>query len=77
MSTKEKLLKNIKNNPKNVSYDDIKKLLNLYGFELVSIKGSHHKFRRNGKSIMVPYHKPIKENYVKDVLKEISEKGDK
>ena len=79
MSTKEKLLKNIKNNPKNVSYDDIKKILNLYGFELVSIKGSHHKFRRNenGRSIMVPYHKPIKENYVKDVLKEISEQGDK
>lgn len=77
MSTKEKLLKNIKNNPKNVSYDDIKKLLNLYGFELVSIKGSHHKFRKNGDTIMIPFHKPIKEVYVKDVLDRILSKGDK
>ena len=77
MSTKEKLLKNIKNNPKNVSYDDIKRLLNLYGYELVSIVGSHHKFKKNGETIMIPFHKPIKEVYVKDVLDRILSKGDK
>lgn len=27
------------------------------GFELVSIRGSHHKFRKDGKSIVVPHPK--------------------
>lgn len=27
------------------------------GFELVAIKGSHHKFRRNGKTVIVPHPK--------------------
>ena len=77
MSSKEKLLKNIKNNPKNVSYDDIKRLLNLYGYELISIRGSHHKFERNGESVIIPYHKPIKEIYVKQVIERILSKGEK
>jgi len=32
----------------------IKRLLD-EGFELVSSRGSHHKFRKNGKTIIVPH----------------------
>ena len=34
----------------------IKRLLD-EGFELVSSRGSHHKFRKNGKMIIVPHPK--------------------
>jgi predicted RNA binding protein YcfA (HicA-like mRNA interferase family) len=27
------------------------------GFELVSVSGSHHKFRQNGKTVIVPHSK--------------------
>lgn len=68
MSNVEKLLKNIENNPKNVRMAELKKLLEWYGYELVSINGSHHKFKKDGISIIVPYKKPIKEIYIKQVL---------
>lgn len=34
----------------------VKRLL-AEGFELVSVKGSHHKFRRNGQTVIVPHPK--------------------
>ncbi|AJD06954.1 type II toxin-antitoxin system HicA family toxin [Campylobacter lari] len=49
MSNKEKLIKELENNPKNASFANIEKLLSWYGYKLVSIKGSHHKFKKNGK----------------------------
>ncbi|MCV3446730.1 type II toxin-antitoxin system HicA family toxin [Campylobacter lari] len=75
MSNKEKLIKELENNPKNASFANIEKLLSWYGYKLVSIKGSHHKFKKNGKSIIVPLYKPIKEIYVKQILKHL--KGEK
>ncbi|EOH4405402.1 type II toxin-antitoxin system HicA family toxin [Campylobacter jejuni] len=33
------------------------------------MRGSHHKFKKDNKSIIVPLHKPIKEVYVKQILK--------
>ncbi|EAK2412227.1 type II toxin-antitoxin system HicA family toxin [Campylobacter jejuni] len=75
MSNKEKLIKELENNPKNASFDNIEKLLKWYGYELVSTKGSHHKFKKESKSIIVPLHKPIKEAYVKQILKLL--KGEK
>ncbi|EOH2590087.1 type II toxin-antitoxin system HicA family toxin [Campylobacter jejuni] len=47
----------------------MEKLLSWYGYKLVSIRGSHHKFKKDNKSIIVPLHKPIKEFYVKQILK--------
>ncbi|HIC3285305.1 TPA: type II toxin-antitoxin system HicA family toxin [Campylobacter jejuni] len=47
----------------------MEKLLSWYGYKLVSVKGSHHEFKKDNKSIIVPLHKPIKEFYVKQILK--------
>lgn len=68
MATKDKLLKKITNNPKNVKFEELKKLLVWYEYLHVSTSGSHYKFKKDGMSIVVPYKKPIKEIYVKQIL---------
>lgn len=75
MASKDKLLKKIANNPKNVKFEDLKKLLQWYGFLHVSTHGSHHKFKKEGKSIVLPYKKPVKEIYIKQILELL--KGEK
>ena len=73
MARRDKLLRKIRNNPKNVSFNDLSKLLTYFDFEHVGASGSHHKFRRiinkEAVIIMIPYKRPhIKSVYVKDVL---------
>lgn len=55
MSNKEKIIKELENNPKNVSFANIEKLLSWYGYKLVSIRGSHHKLKKDNKSIICLY----------------------
>lgn len=70
MSKKDKLLKAMKNNPKDVPFEDIKKLLESYGY----VCGSHFVFRKEFcEHIVIPYHKPIKAIYVKHVLEILGE----
>ena len=71
MSKKDKLLKELENNPTNVRFEILEKLLKEYGFELKSVKGSHHNFSNGKLLITLPYHKPTKIFYVKAVLKAI------
>ena len=66
---KDKLLKELENNPTNVRFEILEKLLLDSGFELKSIKGSHHSFSNGKLLITLPYHKPMKIFYVKAVLK--------
>ncbi|WP_033915813.1 type II toxin-antitoxin system HicA family toxin [Campylobacter sputorum] len=73
MSSIDKLIKKLENNPKNASFDDIKRILLKYGYVLDHVKGSHHKFKKGSDSIVVPYHKPIKDIYVLQILAKIKE----
>jgi predicted RNA binding protein YcfA (HicA-like mRNA interferase family) len=69
MSKKDKLLKAMKNNPKDVPFEDIKKLLEHYGYRCHNSGGSHFVFRKEfDETIVIPYHKPIKAIYIKHVL---------
>lgn len=69
MSKTEKLLKKIENNPVDVPFKQLKKLLELHGYEAKNSGGSHWVFRKNEKiSITIPYKRPIKIIYVKKVL---------
>ncbi|EAJ1232618.1 type II toxin-antitoxin system HicA family toxin [Campylobacter fetus] len=68
MSKKDKLLKELQNNPANVRFEILEKILKDSGFELKSIKGSHHQFSDGKTLITLPYHKPMKIFYVKLVL---------
>ncbi len=48
MSKKEKLLQAMKNNPKDVRFEDLKKLLISHGYEANNTGGSHRVFRKDG-----------------------------
>lgn len=74
MSRKEKLLKAMKNNPKDVSFEDLKKLLISYGYEPHNSGGSHWVFKKEGfNDEVVPRKKPVKAYYIIRALKSIGE----
>ena len=73
MSSLDKLIKKLENNPKNASFDDVKRLLLNHVYELDHFRGSHYKFKKGGDTVVIPYHKPIKEIYVLQILAKIRE----
>ncbi len=75
MTKKDKLFEKIRNNPKNVRFSDIKKLLADEGFFLERITGSLHIFRKDDIIFVIPQHKNlVKSVYVKRVIEIIEEK---
>ncbi|WP_326831042.1 type II toxin-antitoxin system HicA family toxin [Anaerosalibacter bizertensis] len=68
----EKIIKKMERQPNGIRYNEISKVLNKYGYELVRSKGSHRHFRNNqGDVITIKEENPLKAVYVKDVLKRI------
>ena len=62
------------NNPKNVSFEDIKKLLENNGFIADNTGGSHWVFRKKDfETQVIPRKKPVKAIYVIRALKAIGE----
>lgn len=72
VSKKEKRLQKIRQNPKNVSFDELKQVLEDWGFSLVRSKGTHNRFEGllQGKvyAFTIPFHRPVKAAYVIEVL---------
>jgi predicted RNA binding protein YcfA (HicA-like mRNA interferase family) len=72
MSKRSKRYQRIAQNPNNVMFDDLRKLLEDYGFEHRRTRGSHHSFvgwiGDEKISLVIPYRKPLKEVYVKKAL---------
>ncbi len=58
MSKREKLLARIRNNPRGVTFDELAKVLEWYGFELKRVRGSHHAFRQGPTVIIVARRTP-------------------
>lgn len=79
MTKRDKRLEGIRQNPKNVSFDELKQALEDYGFIMRPSKGSSHHFFRaeiNERvwSLTIPFRKPhIKLIYVKKALNAIDE----
>ena len=75
MSKKNKLLKDIQNNPKNVRFDSLQNLLLGYGFKVSAPGGgsSHYTFSRSIYRITVPKENPVNKIYVKRVIQIIDE----
>lgn len=75
MSKKQKRLQKLRQNAKNVSFDEIQQVLIDYGFYLSSINGSHHVFKAHEGDttfrVVIPLRKPIKPVYVDEVLQTI------
>ncbi len=77
MSKLDKLIQSMKNNPKDIDFEELKKLLERYGYEANNTGGSHWVFRKEGcNSITIPYKKPVKAIYVKKVLEELGLNND-
>lgn len=69
-----KLLERIQKNPTNVRFEDLDRLLLGYGYSRRSASGSHRIYSKQGCSpITIPEHRPVKEIYVKQVLRMIEE----
>jgi predicted RNA binding protein YcfA (HicA-like mRNA interferase family) len=77
MAKRDKRLQKLRRNPKAVSLDELRTVLEDYGFSLDRIVGSHHVFRAEiGERVwklVSPSNKPIKIIYVKQALEAIDE----
>ena len=77
MSKKDKLIDVIKNNPKNVKFEDLKKILLHIGYKAINRGGSHYVFTKKDRtSLTIPYKRPVKIIYVKQVIQIIEEEHD-
>lgn len=69
---RQKRRQKIAKNPKNVRFEDLRRLLEDYGFELKRTNGSHHSFvgyvGDEKHTIVIPYQRPLKEVYVRKFL---------
>ncbi len=67
MSTHEKLLAKMRNNPRDWRIDDLKSVANRWGIDWRNEGGSHHvfSFPSVDDDLCVPAHRPIKPVYVR------------
>ncbi len=78
MSQFDKLLERIKSLDKNLRFDEVRKILEAYGYSMKGpASGSSHKaFRKPGcQPITIPVHEPVKRVYV-IMVKEVIESED-
>ncbi len=76
MSKREKILDRLKQSPHNVTFDQIRKVLESESFTLERITGSHHMFKRGDILFAVPVHQNrVKSVYVKRVVEIIEKYG--
>lgn len=70
MSQREKLIAKMRNNPDGWDMETLLSLARHYGLKVRMNDGSHHIFvRQDGKTLPVPFKRPIKAIYVKKFLK--------
>ena len=75
MSQWDKLLQRICSLSKDLRFDELRKILESYGYTMAASKGgsSHYAFRKAGCSpITIPKHEPIKRVYV-DMVRNVVE----
>lgn len=78
MSRFDKLLERIKSLSKDMRFEELRKVLESYGYTMNAPKGgsSHYTFRKPGKMpITIPKHEPIKKLYVQ-MVKDVIENGE-
>lgn len=77
MSKREKRLQKLRQNPKNVAFDDLKQVLEDYGFELDHATGSHFIFRLKVNNtafrVVIPFGRPVKSRYVIQTVETIDQ----
>ena len=75
---KQKLLTRLKNAPSGATFNDIRSLLLEEGFRLDRVTGSHHIFKKDDLTFVIPVHaNRVKSVYVKRVVKLVEETKEK
>ncbi len=65
----EKIIKQMERQPNGIRFNEVSKVLNEYGYELVRSKGLYRHFRnKEGDVITIKEENPLKAVYAKDVL---------
>ncbi len=64
----QRLYEQVVKNRKNCSFEDLENLLLAVGFSERKTTGSHVFFKRGSLAISIPKRKPVKENYVEQVI---------
>lgn len=80
MSQWDKLLERLKNMPADMRFNELRKILEYYGYTMTAPKGggSHYTFRKPGcPPITIPKHEPIKKVYVELVRKAVEQEDSK
>lgn len=73
VSKKDKIIKDLKNNPNNAPFETLKILLESEGYECFNKGGLHYQFRKEECDLItISFKRPIKAIYVKMVLKAIT-----
>jgi hypothetical protein len=78
MTKRDKRLQRIRQNPKNVSFEELRQVIEDYGFILKRSSGSHHVFDMTVEdqiwTLVIPYNRPhVKPTYVKRAIDSIDE----
>lgn len=72
MSRDDKLIAKLRRRPPEADFGDLQKVLEMFGWELKRVKGSHHHFTKPGADppiITIPVHgSRVKGVYVKKIL---------
>ena len=73
---RREMRRRIAQHPNAVRFDDLRRLLEAYGWTLDRVRGSHYIFARGAETLSVPYRRPhVMPVYVKKVL-ELTEEDD-
>jgi len=60
-----------------VRFEELRRYLELCGYNLQRVSGSHYIFRRGQRGIVIPYRRPhVLANYVREALAETREEDD-
>jgi predicted RNA binding protein YcfA (HicA-like mRNA interferase family) len=71
----QRLYEQVQRTRKNCAFEDIERLLLALGFTERKASGSHRIFKLRGLAVSVPQRRPVKENYVDQVIAIVQELG--
>lgn len=71
MSSIEKIIDKMKNQPNGIKFSEIERILNYMDFYETRQKGSHKRFKNNNtdETLTLPVQNPLKSVYIKQILK--------
>ncbi|MDW1950458.1 type II toxin-antitoxin system HicA family toxin [Vibrio sp. 780] len=80
MSRQQKLLQRLLSKPKDFTWNELKTLLNHYGYEMLKGNGSRRKFIHSESKQVISLHEPHPQNIIKmyvieDVISKLTELG--